>query len=154
MPALGIAAKFYQRFALALCEQGLHVSVLEQRGHGDSPIRPLRQQSFGFAEILSEDIPAALDWTRHELPACRRILIGHNLGGHLAAMSAGLYPAQIDGVVLTACGSPWRGAYQGLQRAQLEFLNLLIRPLTTLFGYYHGQWLGFGGREVSRLMSD
>lgn len=36
MPALGVAARFYDTLAESLRQQGLAVLVMEQRGHGDS----------------------------------------------------------------------------------------------------------------------
>ncbi len=154
LPALGVSASFYDPFAQALNEQGYNVVVVEQRGHGKSELRPSRSENFGFADILQEDIPAALDYACQHLPASRRVLIGHSLGGHLGAMACGLYPQLIDGLVLSACGSPWVRAYRGKTRLQIHLLQALVRLSGPLFGYYPGDRIGFGGREARQLMAD
>ncbi|MFY0026533.1 alpha/beta hydrolase, partial [Acinetobacter baumannii] len=76
MPALGVAARFYDTLAESLRQQGLAVLVMEQRGHGDSAVRASRRQDHGFREALSEDIPALLDWLHTRTPGCRTLLMG------------------------------------------------------------------------------
>lgn len=155
MAALGVRARFYQPLATALCEQaGVNVALVEQRGHGDSSLRPSRRVDFGFREALLEDIPAVLDEVERRAPGSKRLLMGHSLGGHYAAITAGRLPERIDGVVIVACGTPWIEAFAGRIRQQLRLLCLLIPPVLLLLGYYPGERLGFGGREARTLMRD
>lgn len=154
LPALGVSAKFYSRMAGMLATKGFDVLILEQRGHGVSRLRPSRNTDFGFREYLCQDIPAIMDWAWQHLPGSRRIVLGHSLGGHLGAMAAGLYPEQIDGVILSACASPWSKAYAPAMRLKLHLLSGLVSLSTALLGYYPGNHLGFGGREAASLMHD
>lgn len=154
LPALGIMASFYDPLAMALQKAGLAVLTMEQRGHGDSPLRPSRSSDYGYREALSEDIPALLAWLKTGTGNLPVLLMGHSLGGHYAAISAGRLPEQVAGVILPACGSAWIGAYTGKTRRQLRMLIWLVPVLTRLFGHYPGDRLGFGGREASRLMRD
>lgn len=154
LPALGIAAKFYARIAQALAEQGLDVVVMEQRGHGESAWRPSRQCDYGFREWLRDDIPATLDWAWHHLPGERRFLLGHSLGGHLGAMACGLYPERVNGLILSACASPWPPAYSTPMRMKLAVLAAAVKLSGPTLGYYPGSALGFGGREARTLMRD
>lgn len=154
LPALGVPARFYTRLAEQLAECGLEVSVLELRGIGDSPLRASRRCDFGFAELLDEDIPAALHslgCARDDLPVW---LLGHSLGGHLAIITAGRMPEEIDGLMLVACGSPWRDAYTGATRRRIEALCALIPVCNALLGHFPGDRIGFGGRQPRRLMRD
>ena len=154
LPALGVPARFYTRLAEQLAECGLEVSVLELRGIGDSPLRASRRCDFGFAELLDEDIPAALHslgCARDDLPVW---LLGHSLGGHLAVITAGRMPEEIDGLMLVACGSPWRDAYHGATRRRIDALCALIPVCNALLGYFPGDRIGFGGRQPRRLMRD
>ena len=154
LPALGVPAQYYQPLAQALAGQGLAVLLLEQRGQGRSPLRASRQQSWGFAACLA-DIGCALEQAGARWPGCPRLLLGHSLGGHLAAMATALYPTQLAGVVLAACGSPWRRLYRGATRWQLELLARVLLPLSLrTLGYYPGHRIGFGGREAAGLMRD
>lgn len=154
MAALGVAARFYQPLAQALCEAGCHVALVEQRGHGGSALRPSRQQDFGFREAIEEDIPVVLAALQQWAPTLPVVLMGHSLGGHYAAITAGRLPQQVAGVVVCACASPWLGAFRGRIHWQIRLLCALIPLCNRLLGYYPGDRLGFGGREARTLMAD
>lgn len=152
LPALGLAARFYRPLAQALAAIGFFAVVLEPRGHGDSPWRPDRHCNYGFAEWIREDIPAAVNQAR--LHSDKPVVLGHSLGGHLAAMFAADRPEAVGGLVLSACGSPWRQAYALGTRLRVDFLRHFVIPLSGVMGYYPGDRVGFGGREARRLMQD
>lgn len=154
MAALGVGARFYQPLAVALQQAGMNVALVEQRGHGDSSLRPSRKTDFGFREALQEDIPAVLDRLQQQAPGLPCYLMGHSLGGHYAAITAGRFPERVAGVIITACGSPWTEAFSGKTRRQLKLLCRLIPLCNRLLGYYPGDRLGFGGREARTLMAD
>ena len=154
MAALGVGATFYQLLAVALQQAGINVALVEQRGHGASALRPSRNTDFGFREALQQDIPAVLEHLRQQTPPARCYLMGHSLGGHYAAITAGRFPDRIDGVIITACGSPWVEAFSGRTRRQLKLLCWLIPLFNLLLGYYPGDRIGFGGREARTLMAD
>jgi predicted alpha/beta hydrolase len=154
MAALGVGARFYQPLALALRDAGINVGLVEQRGHGDSLLRPSRKVDFGFRQALEEDIPAVLEKLELLAPDLPCYLMGHSLGGHYAAITAGRLPENVAGVIITACGSPWVEAFQGKTRRQLKLLCWLIPLCNRLLGYYPGDRLGFGGREARTLMAD
>lgn len=154
MAALGVPARFYLPLAQELCASGLNVALIEQRGHGESELRPSRRTDFGFRHALVHDIPAVLGHVRQSAPGLPLYLMGHSLGGHYAAITAGRMPADIDGVILAACGTPWIGAFAGRTQRQLQLLVRLVPALGLLFGYYPGDRVGFGGREARTLMAD
>lgn len=154
MPALGVSARFYDPLAQALQAAGTPVLIMEQRGHGDSTLRPSRRVDFGYREALNEDIPALLDWLDAHCPGRPVVLMGHSLGAHYAGMYAGLQPKRVAGIVISAAGTAWHGAFSGRARNQLRVLVLLIPLLTRALGYYPGERVGFGGREATRLMHD
>jgi predicted alpha/beta hydrolase len=154
MAALGVAARFYLPLAMALRDAGFNVALVEQRGHGDSSLRPSRDTDYGFRDALVDDIPAVIDWVVEQAPGLRCLLMGHSLGGHYAAITAGRLPEHVQGVVLVACGSPWVGGFSGSTQRQLQLLVRLIPVFGRLLGYYPGDRLGFGGREARTLMND
>ncbi|MBF5057194.1 alpha/beta hydrolase [Alcanivorax sp. 521-1] len=154
MAALGVPARFYQRLAGALAERGFNVALMEQRGHGDSALRPSRRRDWGFAETLTRDLPALLDWLRDHHPEAPIVLMGHSLGGHYAAITAGRFPERVDGVVLVATGSPWVDAFAEPVRKRIRWLTRLIPVCNLVLGYYPGDRIGFGGREARTLMAD
>lgn len=154
MPALGVSARFYDKLATALATRGFNVALLEQRGQGDSALRPSRHSDWGFAEVLDQDLPAVLGWLREQHPHAPLYLMGHSLGGHYAAITAGRFPTRVSGVVLVATGSPWLRAFSGTMRKKVRLLTHLIPVCSRIWGYYPGDRIGFGGREARTLMSD
>lgn len=154
MAALGVPAGFYDKFAAALAERDLNVALMEQRGHGDSELRPSRRCDWGFADIIDEDLPATLERVHDRAPRPPLMLLGHSLGGHYAAIYAGLHPAQVEGVIMVATGSPWWKVFQGRTRKLVRYLIRLIPVVNMIFGYYPGERIGFGGREARTIMTD
>lgn len=154
MPALGIPAGYYDPLASALQAAGTSVLIMEQRGHGESALRPSRNVDFGYREVLNEDIPTLLDWLHSRQPGQPVVLMGHSLGGHYASMTAGRKPERISGVILSACGTAYYEAFTGTVRNQLRVLITMIPLLIRAFGFYPGDKVGFGGREARRLMQD
>lgn len=154
LPALGVSVRFYDKLAAALAARGFSVALMEQRGQGDSALRPSRNSDWGFAEVLDRDLPAVLDWLRDHHPEAPLYLLGHSLGGHFAALTAGRLPARVDGLVLVATGSPWLNAFAGPMRKKIRLLTRLIPVCNLVLGYYPGDRIGFGGREARTLMAD
>lgn len=154
MAALGVPARFYLPLAQELRTAGLNVALVEQRGHGESELRPSRRTDFGFRHALVHDIPAVLDHVEQAAPGLPLYLMGHSLGGHYAAITAGRLPQRVDGVIVAACGTPWIGAFAGSTQWQLQLLVWLVPVLNLLLGYYPGDRVGFGGREARTLMAD
>ncbi|WP_262689399.1 alpha/beta hydrolase family protein [Kordiimonas aestuarii] len=154
LPALGIPARFYRRLAEGLASEGVSTILLEQRGHGESPHKPVRGSKFGYSDFLDVDIAAAREWAQEQAAGSLFFLGGHSLGGHLSSIAAGRDSEGIDGVVHIACGFPYTGLYTRSAAKKIRTLCWLIPPLCLFFGYFPGNRVGFGGREYTRLMLD
>lgn len=152
--ALSTPGTFYGRLAAELGTLAWPVAVVEQRGLGESSLRPSHDVDWSFADVLRTDLPAALAWIRAQAPDRPLLLLGHSLGGHYAIMAAGLYPEQVDGVVLAACGTPWLEAFDGPVRAMVRHLIDVIPGLSAERGHYPGEEAGFGGDEARGVMAD
>lgn len=154
LPALGVSVNYYEHLAEALRQAGHHTYLVEQRGHGESALRPSRSENYGFRELL-EDIDVAVAHIRSQAPERALFLLGHSLGGHLGCMYAGWRGVEnVDGIILAACGTPWIKAYDGITAMRLRALYHLIPMSRRLLGYYPGDKLGFGGREARGMMMD
>ncbi len=153
LPALGVPARFYRRLAEGLADAGIGVCLLEQRGHGESPYRAGRGQSFGLKDFLEDDIPAAITHTQGLFPDSPFFLGGHSLGGHLSSITAGRRD-DVAGVLHLACGFPYQGLFEKGQARQIKWLCRLLPTLTALVGHFPGERMGFGGREYRQLMLD
>lgn len=151
LPALGVPAAKYDAFAQALDGQGVAVAVPDWRGTGSSSLRAGRSSDWGYAQLLDQDLPAALD----ALPAGRNwFLGGHSLGGQFAAMLAARRPRSCAGLVLVATGVPHWRSYRGGQRWSIAAFAHALPALTRLVGHYPGERLGFAGREAGGVMRD
>ena len=153
LPALGVRATFYERFAHALNDQGFNAVLFEHRGYGKSAVRASRHCDWGFKECVENDVAAAYQWTEQQFGP-DIALLGHSLGGHMAMCYAGLNPQQLKKLILPACGSPWSGAYRGMAKFQISLLYYLIPVMNIVFGYYNGKLMGFGETEAGGVMQD
>jgi pimeloyl-ACP methyl ester carboxylesterase len=71
--------------------------ALDHRGHGDSAWDPGRRYDH---DTMVEDVERALDALGIE----RLVLVGHSLGGRIAALFAGRHPERMAGLVLVDIG--------------------------------------------------
>lgn len=149
-PAMGMKARYYLPLLEALAAAGVHAAVAEQRGHEASGGRlPGRDYDFGYADLV-EDLARAVEAVRVELPGAPVLLLGHSLGGQVAALYAGAHPDVLAGLILVASGTPhWRDYSRRLLFAAYAF------PLAArVVGYFPGERLKFAGREARGLMRD
>lgn len=131
----------YAALAQALNAAGWHVAGHDQRGHGlsEGP-----RGGIGRSQALLSDLSAVVDHLRGE---GRHILLGHSLGGLVAARfvsetlsggSTGRWTREVDGLVLS---SP--ALDPGLSLAQRALLRLLL-PVAPKLGLGNGlkpKWL-------------
>lgn len=149
-PAMGMKARYYEVLLDALAAAGVHAAVAEQRGHEASGGRvPGRSYDFGYADLV-DDLDRAIDAVRAELPDAPVVVLGHSLGGQIAALLAARRADSLAGLVLVASGTPhWRDYSRRLLFAAYAF------PLVArVVGHFPGAQLRFAGREARGLMHD
>ena len=157
LPALGVAARHYLPLAQALAAQGIAVYLHEWRGNGSSSLRPSRVQDWGYREILEQDLPASQqllfqhDQQDRVLPW---IVGGHSLGGQLACLHAGRFPADFEHLWLVASGTPWWRSFPAPRGWLLPLAYRFLPWLARRNGVLPGRRLGFGGNEARGLMQD
>lgn len=153
-PAMGVPARYYRPFATALHDAGLAVVVVDLRGTGTSEPRAGRATRFGLAELVT-DVAAVCDAMKSRLDGRRLLLVGHSLGGQVAALhlaSAADSPA--DGLALVACGAPYHRCYPPARGAGVLSFAQAVAATSAVLGYWPGHRLGFGGRQSRGVMSD
>lgn len=151
VPALGVPARKYDPLAEALAAAGVPCVVHEWRGIGSSSVRARRGVDWGYAQLLRQDLAAAIDALD---PAVRWAYGGHSLGGQFAALAAAVQPDACAGLVLVATGVPHAPAFRGRQRLGVRLFAGVLPLLTAAAGYYPGHRLGFAGREAGQVMRD
>lgn len=159
LPALGVAARHYQRFADSLVARGIAVFVHEWRGHGSSSLRASRQQDWGYRELLELDLPASEIGVRQALAeslsadlSC--VIGGHSLGGQLASCRLGMAPEFASQLWLVASGSPYWRAFPPPTRYWLPLVYRFLPWLADRRGALPGHRIGFGGTEARGLIAD
>ncbi|GAA4892965.1 alpha/beta hydrolase [Tessaracoccus lubricantis] len=110
--------------AVARWERDHHVLAVDQRGHGRSP--GFSEEQFRrVPEVMRDDVAAVLRQLGR--PA---ILVGHSLGGLVAARVAQGYPELVRAIVLEDPAKPaphWDGANTEFSRQQLAFVEAVTQ---------------------------
>jgi predicted alpha/beta hydrolase len=153
LPAMGVPTRHYQPLAKALSDAGVGMALHEWRGIGSSSVRAARCADWGYHELLTEDLPAAVTACRKSCPRARLLLGGHSLGGQLACLYAGLHPGAVDGVAVVASGMPYWRCFRPWGPALRIGLSL-VAWTARLKGYFPGRSMGFAGNESRGVMTD
>jgi predicted alpha/beta hydrolase len=154
LPALGVPVAYYRPLFQAWAQAGRHVVGVELRGMPQSPVADLRRDSFGYAHLVREDLPAIFA-TAAVAGAARVVLVGHSLGGQLALLSGAAGTVRPDAVVTLGTGTSSPFARTGrLARAQRAAGVRFVGAVTCSLGYWPGHRLGFAGRQPRTLMND
>jgi acylglycerol lipase len=89
----------YDHFAKYLAEHGFAVYALDHRGHGRSEGE--RANVKVFDEYVN-DLSRFVNSVREKHPTLKRFLLGHSMGGTIAAQLAIKQPNQVDGLLLSS----------------------------------------------------
>lgn len=154
IPALGVAARSYRRFAEALATSGVAVAVHEWRGIGTSSVRASRACDWRYPPLLLDDLPLTRQALREMAPRVPLLLGGHSLGGQFAALSAALDPIAVGGLALVAAGLPQPAQFPQPMRSALPLAFALLPAIATTLGFLPGRQLGFAGRESRGVIRD
>ena len=136
--ALGVAARFYSRYATALAEAGFAAVTYDYRGIGASRPASLR----GFPATITDwavlDMAGVATWV-HSAHAPRRLfMVGHSLGGILPGLVD--CPDLIDALVTVGSENVyWRYRHGGTKAVALSRV-WLTPPFTAVIGYLPWSW--------------
>lgn len=154
VPAMGVEARFYRRLAQPLADRGIRLVTSELRGHGRSDARPGRHLDFGYAAMIEQDLPAAIDAIEARFPDAQRWLLGHSLGGQLSALFCATHPDRVVAfVTVAACSIHWR-SYPPRLQLPLLLSTQLAAAIARALGSFPGHRLGFAGHEATGVIRD
>lgn len=155
--ALGVAQRYYARFARWLAARGHPVLSFDLRGIGASR-RPEHQRTLrGLdADMLTwarQDFSAAVETLAQHAKTAQVLVIGHSMGTHHAGMTLASTQARIARVVAVAAGAGYWRDWAAPSRRKAPLLLHLAGPLLTpVFGYFPGQRLGMVGDLPAPVM--
>jgi predicted alpha/beta hydrolase len=150
--AMGVAQRYYSRFAQWLAEQGYFAITFDYRGVGSSApvsLRGLDVDLFGWAQL---DCAAVIDYAKKLVPDAPLFWIGHSLGGQLL----GLIPNRdkIDRVMTVATGSGYWLQNSWPTKRVVWWLWFVVVPITLrLVGYFPGKRLRKVGNLPKNVMA-
>jgi len=148
MPAMGVAAKYYEPLAGKILQEGWRFVTADLRGNGLSTLRVRRGISFGYREMVGFDWPAVVGKVKELFPGAPVYLLGHSLGGQLSALYLAANPDAASGLILVAAPSVhFRGWDFPLGLGVLAGTQAACAT-ANLLGYFPGRKIGFGGTEA------
>jgi len=154
MPAMGVAAKYYEPLAGTILQEGWRFVTADLRGNGLSALRVRRGISFGYREMVSFDWPAVVGKVRDLFPGAPVYLLGHSLGGQLSALYLAANPGTASGLILVAAPSVhFRGWDFPLSLGVLAGTQAAC-GIASVLGYFPGRKIGFGGTEAKGVICD
>ncbi|HYC29909.1 MAG TPA: alpha/beta fold hydrolase, partial [Chitinophagaceae bacterium] len=130
-----------------------HVVTADQRGNGNSSLRPSRKINFGYKEQVEIEYPAILEAVKKRFPLSKIFIMGHSLGGQMGGMFAATR-YDISGLILNASCSVYYKGWKGASAAGVLIGSQFSRVVSMLMGYFPGNRLGFGGKESRGVISD
>ena len=147
-PAMAVGSAYYRPLLEAFRARGWEARALTRRGFEPDHPRAGRAHDWSYLDEI-DDIARAVAEARREDPARPVVLLGHSLGGQLAAGHE-LTRAPADGLVTVGgCLPHFRDyPYAGVHIAAMG--ALVVPALTTLFGYLPRP--AFGGPGARTLM--
>ncbi|WP_031467399.1 alpha/beta fold hydrolase [Sciscionella sediminilitoris] len=111
----------YGPLAEALCAAGAAVVGADHVGHGESEGERVLIEDF---EPVVDDVRRVAQWAGTEYPGLPLVLLGHSLGGMIAARYAQRFPEDLTALVLS---SPVLGTWQAVD--QLEYDEIPDEPI-------------------------
>lgn len=150
--AMGVAQRYYTRFAQWLAKQGYLAITFDYRGVGSSApasLRGLDVDLYGWAQL---DCAAVIDYAKTIVPDAPLFWIGHSLGGQLL----GLIPNRdkIDRVMTIATGSGYWLQNSWPTKRVVWWLWFIVVPITLRFvGYFPGKRLRKVGNLPKNVMA-
>lgn len=151
VPAMGVPAAPYKRFAEHLRRRGVTVVTGDYRGQGES-VTPLTSSArWGYAE-LAEDLGELVEHARERRPREEVVVVAHSLGGQVAATLEARRPGLVDRLVLAASSTPYWRHYPGHRKAGPLAYSAAFAALGRLQGVFEGERFGFG-RQSRTLMA-
>jgi predicted alpha/beta hydrolase len=85
-----------------LNERGWRTIAFDFRGHGDSGKAASKGGRWTYEDLVARDLPAVVDGARARARGRKVIVLGHSLGGHVAAAAQATGAIDVDGIGLLA----------------------------------------------------
>ncbi len=153
-PAMGVEAAYYEPFATYLAQEGLTTITADLRGLGHSSIRPGRKIDYGYEEMMQLDYLSVFKSIDQQFPGKKKIVLGHSLGGQLAACFLSRHDFGVRGFILVASCSVHPSGWEGMGRLKIKGAIRFFGFVAKVVGYFPGDKIGFGGKAAKQQLLD
>jgi pimeloyl-ACP methyl ester carboxylesterase len=85
-----------------LAERGWRTIAFDFRGHGESGPGAAKGGRWTYEDLVARDLPAVVDGARARARGRKVIVVGHSLGGHVAAAAQATGAIDVDGIASLA----------------------------------------------------
>jgi predicted alpha/beta hydrolase len=125
-------------FASTLAGHGFAVMNADLRGHGQSGPRADQGASYTYDAFVEHDIPSLVRAARQRVPNVPVVVVGHSLGGHAAAIAAGLAPESAPDALVAVATNLWAPQFDksSVRRLTKRLVFAGWRALAEKKGYF------------------
>ena len=85
-----------------LAERGWKTIAFDFRGHGESGVGAAKGGRWTYEDLVSSDLPAVVEGARARARGRKVVVVGHSLGGHVAAAAQATGAIDVDAIGLVA----------------------------------------------------
>lgn len=149
-PAMAVGSRYYRPLVESFREHGWEAVVLPRRGFEDGDPRASRRHDWSYQDEI-DVIAGTIAAQRRQAPRRPVILLGHSLGGQMAAGHE-LNHLPADGLVAVGASLPYHRTYPWGGPHVLAMGAVVVPVLTRLFGYLPKP--AFGGPGARTLMRE
>ena len=153
MPAMGVSARAYDGFGVALAARGVATLVSEWRGGEASDVQAARGVDYGLGELI-DDHAQAMASLAARAPGVPLHVGGHSLGGQLTVVHFASRAAAGTKLVLVASGTVHWRAWGFPSNVGVLVGTQVAAGVARALDWFPGHRLGFGGRQARRLIED
>jgi predicted alpha/beta hydrolase len=149
--AVGRRRQSYALFAEYFARQGWDVVTFDYRGIGDSRQPWKTAAVFSMLDWAQKDLAGVIDWVREQSAGSRVILVGHSIGGQLAAHIPPEKPVTAM-IAVAAQRGYWKFWPRGRRAIVYLFFRIFVPLAIRLRGFLPLTWMRMQSlpREAAR----
>jgi len=131
-----------------LSDRGWRTIAFDFRGHGESGPGPADGATWTYEDLVVRDLPAVVEGARARARGRKVIVLGHSLGGHVAAAAQATGTIDVDAIGLIASGVWLREIEPSAARFLVKRgVGRTVNAICEKRGYFPARLLGLGSDD-------
>jgi predicted alpha/beta hydrolase len=131
-----------------LSARGWRTIAFDFRGHGDSGPGAARGGRWTYEDLVVNDLPALVEGARARGRGRRVVVVGHSLGGHVAAAAQATGKIDVDAIALVASNVWLRAIEPSAARAAAKLgIARTVAEITRRRGFFPARALRLGSDD-------